>query len=248
MRVLGLIGKTLSYSFSQKYFSQKFSHLKITDHLYNLYELDSIQELPGLIERTPELIGLNVTIPYKQDVLQFIDILDPVAERIGAVNVIRIDKNRVLKGFNSDYFGFRQSLENWVGPKLNSKKSLVFGTGGAAKAVWAVLEDCGVEYQKVSRTKAHGDITYDELNSHQNILVDSTLLINTTPLGTSPRVDQAPDLPYSQLTPDHHLFDLIYNPEESLFLQNGKGKKAKIKNGLEMLELQAEKSWEIWNS
>ena len=247
MTVYGLIGRTLSHSFSQKYFRDKFREQNITDHDYELLELETIQEFPNLVRERTDIKGFNVTIPYKQEVIPYMDAVDPTAQKIGAVNVIKRVPDG-LKGFNSDYFGFRTSLVSWMGESSNPIKALVLGTGGAAQAVWAVLEDLEISFQQVSRSPGENRVSYQDLWKDPDWALEYKLLINTTPLGTHPDVDQAPDLDYSKLGNEHFLYDLIYNPAKSKFLASGEKAGSRIKNGLEMLELQAEKSWEIWNS
>lgn len=248
MRKFGLIGFPLSHSFSKKYFSDKFEKEGIADCQYELYPLESIEQFPELITSEPELVGLNVTIPYKEQVIPYLDELDEKAEAIGAVNTITIRDGK-LKGYNTDYHGFRSSLTQWVGANPIPEKALILGTGGASKAVKATLEDLGIDYQFVSRSPGEEQLSYHNLNtSTDRPLVRSTLIINTTPLGTHPNVDQLPDLPYHQLTENHFLFDLVYNPLVTAFMHKGIDAKCWVKNGLEMLHGQAEKAWEIWNS
>ncbi len=246
MRKFGLIGFPLSHSFSKKYFSDKFEKEAIADCGYELYPLASIDEFPELIASQPDLIGLNVTIPYKEQVIPYLDELDEKAEAIGAVNTITIEDGK-LKGYNTDYYGFKNSLLQWVGANPLPEKALILGTGGASKAVKATLEDLSISYQFVSRTPSEGLLTYDDLSSTPQHVNTSTLIVNTTPLGTYPNTGQLPDLPYDQLTPDHYLFDLVYNPLITAFMQKGIDAKCWVKNGLEMLHGQAEKAWEIWN-
>lgn len=240
---LGLIGKTLSHSFSKAYFEQKFSAQEIRDYSYELFELEGIEELLPLIKAHPQLIGLNVTIPYKQDVIPFLQEISPEAEVIGAVNVIKIQEGK-LTGFNSDYFGFKTSLLNWL-PNGWQGKALILGTGGASLAVMAVLDDCNIPFQRVSRSEGPDVVTYEDV-TNLNLISGHKLIINTTPLGMQPNVESAPDLEYQKLNKEHFLYDLVYNPESTRFMQLGESQGASVKNGLEMLELQAEKSWEIW--
>ncbi len=240
---LGLIGKSLSHSFSKSYFADKFKRQGIRNYRYDHFELQSINELKPLLERVPRLVGLNVTIPYKLAVIPLMDQLSPEASAIGAVNVIKIDSGR-LTGFNSDYFGFQTSLlnslpENWEG------KALILGTGGASLAVEAVLKDQGIPFKFVSRTSGTGRVTYQHVREHQ-MIHNHKLVINTTPLGMHPDLETFPDLDYQNIGNSHFLYDLVYNPESTRFMQLGKAQGAMVKNGLEMLELQAEKSWEIW--
>jgi shikimate dehydrogenase len=245
MKNFGLVGFPLSHSFSKKYFTEKFQSLGISDdHQYNLYEIEDIVELKNIVKNTEGLRGLNVTIPYKVAVKHFLNEIDSAAERIGAVNVIKILDDKKLKGYNSDYFGFRKSLEEFLG---NAKgiKALVLGNGGAAKAVCVVLEDMGIGYKLVSRRAADDTINYRKANE---LLADTKLIINCTPLGTYPNVNSFPDLDYENIGNGHFCFDLVYNPSETKFLQKSKSNGAKTINGYDMLVYQAEKSWEIWNS
>lgn len=245
MRLFGLIGYPLSHSFSKKYFSEKFSKEGIIDARYELFELADIREFPDLIKQHPDLCGLNVTIPHKQTVVPFLQELDASARKVGAVNVIRIHDGR-LTGYNSDYYGFRSSLEQWL-PKEEKMQALVLGTGGASKAVTTALSDLNIPYQLVSRSATAHSLSYEQLQKEQGILQGHRLIINTTPLGMSPKTDTAPTLDYPQLGTDHYLYDLVYNPTETKFMKLGKEQGAKVMNGLEMLQLQAEKAWEIWN-
>lgn len=242
-----MIGYPLSHSFSKKYFTEKFEKEHIGDARYECYPIESITHLPQLLANEPELVGLNVTIPYKEQVMNQLDELDPKAERIGAVNTIRI-QNGKLKGFNTDYDGFKNSLVKWVGANPLPEKALILGTGGASKAVKAALEDLGIAFRFVSRKATPGILTYQDLNTPPQHLNTSTLLINTTPLGMSPHTESLPDLPYEQLTSGHYLYDLVYNPLITPFMQKGIDAKCWVKNGLEMLFGQAEKAWEVWNA
>lgn len=247
MKIFGLIGFPLSHSFSQKYFSEKFKKEGINDAVYQNFEIKHIDDLPSLLDSYPELHGLNVTIPYKEDVKKYLDDLDHSAEKVGAVNVVKIIPDGRKIGFNSDYYGFRKSLESWISTNVSNLKALILGTGGAAKAVQVVLDDCNIPYNLVSRNKSKADYDYYELTENIQIVIDHRLIINTTPLGMFPHMNEAPHLPYEIFNSDYFLYDLIYNPETTLFLRKGKENGANIKNGLEMLELQAEKSWDIWN-
>ena len=264
-----MIGYPLSHSLSKKYFTEKFEKENIGDARYELYPIESITDLPRLLANEPELAGLNVTIPYKEQVMALLDELDPKAERIGAVNTIRI-QNGKLKGFNTDYDGFKNSLVKWVGANPLPEKALILGTGGASKAVKAALEDLEIAFRFVSRKAGPGILTYQDLNippfaaqasthqhsssTHQHINTSthqhssSTLIINTTPLGMSPHTESLPDLPYQQLTSSHYLYDLVYNPLITPFMQKGIDAKCHVKNGLEMLFGQAERAWEVWNA
>ena len=243
MRNFGLIGYPLGHSFSKKYFTEKFKDLGLSDHKYDLFELETIDLFPELW-KDPDLVGINVTVPHKQAVRQYLDALDPSAEKVGAVNVIKRTGNR-LTGYNSDYFGFRTSLENFM-PKNSVRKALILGTGGSSKAVKAVLTDLNIQFEFVSRKSGEGMISYDQMTPE--IIKEHQLIVNTTPLGMHPKVDNCPAIPYEALGSAHLLFDLVYNPETTKFMQMGLDQGARVKNGLEMLHLQADKSWEIWNS
>ncbi len=244
-KLYGLIGYPLSHSFSGKYFSDKFLREGITDCEYRLFEIDSIEKVRELFDKE-ELRGFNVTIPYKHEIMAFLDEFDHSAEKVGAVNVVKILESGKRKGYNSDYYGFRTSLEDWL-PSDREWQVLVLGTGGAAKAVTVVLDDLSIPFLKVSRHPAKGDITYEDLIKNHEIIKAHPLIINTTPLGMSPHTESKPQIPYGLLNENYYLYDLIYNPLTTAFLAEGEKRGAKVKNGMEMLELQAEKSWEIWN-
>jgi shikimate dehydrogenase len=239
----GLIGKNIEYSFSRKYFFNKFSNDSFADCTYENFDLQSITEFPKLIKTCPNLKGLNVTIPYKQSVIPFLDKLSKKAAQIGAVNVIKFTKNGKLKGCNSDYYGFKKSFKSLM--QAHHKKALILGTGGAAKAIAFALDELHIYYEFVSREQTINSISYQSIT--QSIFDDFKIVINCTPLGTSPNTDAFPDLPYAFFTKQHIAFDLIYNPEETLFLQKAKAYGAVTKNGYEMLVFQAEKAWKIWN-
>ncbi|PIB35572.1 shikimate dehydrogenase [Reichenbachiella sp. 5M10] len=246
MKLFGLIGRTLKHSFSKNYFTQKYKTEKIPGCQYELFELNDISEFPQLIAQHKDtLSGLNVTIPYKLDVMQYLDEIDSHAEAIQAVNTVKFTPEGKLKGYNTDYYGFRSSIETW---DLTGKKALVLGTGGASKAIEKALSDLGIPYQMVSRTASDKTLSYETLLDFPAIVREHHLIINTTPLGTYPDVEGKANLPYEELSADHCLFDLVYNPEVTAFLQKGLDAGAKIKNGYTMLVGQAEKSWEIWNS
>ena len=246
-QLYGLIGKTLKHSFSQKYFREKFKKENISNSDYLLFELESIKQFPSLLADNPGLCGINVTIPYKLEVMQFLDQIDDIAKEIGAVNTIKISNNKTI-GYNTDYLGFMQSLHDWMSPFPSHLKALILGTGGASKAVAAALKDLQIPYRYVARRPDELGFSYQNLQEKKTILQEHQLIINTTPLGTSPNINEAPSIPYETLSNRHFLYDLVYNPAETLFLKLGKDKGARTKNGLEMLELQAEKAWEIWNS
>nr|MBI1230429.1 shikimate dehydrogenase [Cytophagales bacterium] len=246
MRQFGLIGFPLTHSFSKKYFSDKFEREGIEGCRYDLFELTRIEEFPMLLERSPELIGLNVTIPYKVQVMPFLNELDPACRAIGAVNCIRISKGK-LRGYNTDYIGFKDSLEAWLGQI--KPKALVLGTGGASRAVIQALLDLNIEHLQVSRaaTNENGILTYKQLHDYKQVLDNYQLLINTTPVGMYPHVDELPPIPLDGLSSRHLLYDLIYNPQHTALMRAVESKGGKTKNGMEMLYLQAEAAWKIWN-
>ena len=241
MKRYGLIGRTLKHSFSKTYFTNKFEASGITDSVYENFELKTINEFPLLFSTYPDLKGLNVTIPYKEEVLPYLTGMNEVVKEIGACNCIRID-GETLIGYNTDVVGFRCSLE----PKLkpHHTKALILGTGGAAKAIQYVMKQLGIQYKTVSRSKTENTLSYNELD--QDILANHPLIINTTPLGMYPNVESAPAVPYRFISPEHFLYDIVYNPEKTVFLQEGENRGAQICNGYEMLIGQAEESWRIW--
>lgn len=248
MKKLGLIGYPLEHSFSKKYFSRKFKEEGLKEWKYELYPIVEISKLQALLENEPDLIGLNVTIPHKVTVISLLDELDEQALKVGSVNTIKIFSNpatsrKYLRGYNTDIYGFERSLVPLL--KEHHKKALILGTGGAAKAVKFVLQKFGIEFNLISRSDKY-DYRYEDLN--KKVIEEHPLIINTTPLGMHPETEKCPPIPYKYISEGHLLYDLIYNPEETLFLKRGKQHGAAIKNGLEMLFLQAEKSWEIWNS
>lgn len=244
MRRFGLIGFPLSHSFSKKYFTEKFKELGISDsNQYDLFEMSDINSLTKVIEETEGLTGLNVTIPHKLNVIPFLSEIDPAAEKIGAVNVIKVLENKKLKGYNSDYYGFKLSLEEFI-EGAEGLKALVLGNGGAAKAVLVALDDLNISYKLVSRNPKGEAISYAEANQ---LLNEYKLIINCTPLGTYPNVYSSPEIDYDKLTTEHFLYDLVYNPEVTQFMAKGKTMGAKAISGYNMLVYQAEKSWEIWN-
>lgn len=242
----GLIGKNISYSFSKGYFLEKFKKMKLDALSYRNFDIPEIEEFPFLIyQREEEFRGFNVTIPYKQSIMSYLSDIDDDAKKIGAVNTIKVTEENELIGYNTDIYGFENSLKPLL--KEHHKKALILGTGGASKAVAFALDKLKVEFLFVSRNPSNSkEISYDDLS--KEIIESHQIIINSSPVGTHPNIDKCPNIPYEFLTDKHFLFDLIYNPSETKFLQSGKAKGAIIKNGLEMLELQAEKSWEIWNS
>ena len=241
MKSFGLIGKNISHSFSKKYFEHKFARDKIYHCDYNLFELETIKDFPKLIE-AQNFSGLNVTIPYKECVIPFLDELTAEAKSIGAVNCIEFANNRLI-GHNTDAYGFRKSLSSLL--KSNKTKALILGDGGASKAVKYVLNDLNVKSIFVSRKHKAQSLLYKNLSA--DAIASHKLIINTTPLGTYPNIDSLPSIPYDGITAEHILFDLVYNPAETAFLIKGKEMGCATKSGLEMLKLQAEKSWTIWN-
>ncbi|HWI94302.1 MAG TPA: shikimate dehydrogenase [Flavisolibacter sp.] len=243
MKRFGLIGKTLKHSFSKGFFEKKFSEQRITDCRYDNFELPSIDEFPNLIANNPELKGLNVTIPYKEEVLQFLNFKNEIIEAIGACNCIKIIDGK-LHGFNTDAVAFKTSLQKYLKP--HHKCALVLGTGGASKAVQYALKQLRIDFVIVSRHKKENQLGYEDVGEHT--ISDHQIIINTTPLGMYPNVDQDPALPYSALSSQHLLYDLTYNPPKTKFLLQGEAKGAQIINGYEMLVAQAEESWRIWNS
>ncbi len=239
MRSFGLIGRTLGHSFSQRYFTEKFRREGI-DAQYRNYEMPDVSGVRPLIQSVPDLCGLNVTIPYKRDVIPLLRSLSHEAHDIGAVNVVRI---RDMRGFNTDVVGFRESLRPLLQP--HHTRALVLGTGGASLAVKHGLHQLGIATQSVSRTRTGDTITYTDLDAE--MVKRHTVIVNCTPLGTYPDTHACPDIPYHMLTPRHLLFDLVYNPAETLFLRRGREQGATITNGYQMLILQAEAAWKIWN-
>lgn len=242
----GLIGYPLGHSFSISYFNQKFADENI-DAEYVNFEIPSIDQLQEILDINPDLKGLNVTIPYKEKVMQFLDSLSPEAQAIGAVNVIRVThegNNVKLKGFNSDVIGFTQSIEPMLEKKWHHK-ALVLGTGGASKAVTYGLKSLGIEPVYVSRYQRPGTVQYEQITPE--VIKEYNVIVNCTPVGMYPHVDECPPLPYEAMDSHTILYDLIYNPDETLFMKKGKQHGADVKNGLEMLLLQAFASWEMWN-
>ncbi|MCF2876272.1 MULTISPECIES: shikimate dehydrogenase family protein [unclassified Tenacibaculum] len=244
-KLFALVGRNISYSFSKGYFTKKFEDLKLEKNEYVNFDIQTIKELPQKIkENKNNLKGMNVTIPYKLEVFNYLDKIDKKALRVGAVNTIRISKKGKLKGFNTDVYGFKKSLKPLLAK--HHKKALILGTGGASKAVAYVLEELGIKYKFVSRSpEGKKEISYNELS--KEIIEAYQVIVNCTPLGTYPNIDDCPNIPYDSITSKHLLYDLIYNPSETAFLKKGKEKGAIVKNGLEMLEQQAEKAWRIWN-
>jgi shikimate dehydrogenase len=245
MRRFGLIGYPLGHSFSKRYFTDKFASEGMEDCLYELFPIEDISLFPSLWETRPDLEGLNVTIPYKEKVIPFLDGMSEVVRASGACNCIRRTSDGLI-GHNTDVIGFEKSLEPGLLP--THRNALILGTGGASKAVAYVLGRKGIAYRFVSRRRGGGvtdALIYAELDA--SVMAAHTLVVNTTPLGTFPATDTAPDIPYNLLTPDHYLFDLVYNPPVTRFLAQGAERGAETRNGSDMLAIQAEESWRIWN-
>ena len=251
MKIYGLLGFPLSHSFSKKYFSDKFINEGITDVSYQNFPLESIEQLPDLLQSYPEIEGLNVTIPYKEKIISLLDEMEESAAQIGAVNTVKVTHKASnswhLKGFNTDIYGFVTSLLPHITPDFS--KALILGTGGASRAVYHGLKKLNIEPAFVTRHQKEKflapQFTYEELN--REIIEENLLIVNTTPLGTYPNTETCPAIPFEYLTPRHLLYDLVYNPSETLFLKNGLARNSGTVNGLAMLHLQAEKAWEIWN-
>lgn len=245
MKKFGIIGHPLGHSFSPSYFNEKFQNEGI-DAVYEKYDLPVITDLQAIIDYTQDLCGFNVTIPYKEKVMSYLDIVSPEARSIGAVNVVKVinkDGKKYLEGYNSDLIGFMRSIQPLIEP--HHKNALVLGTGGASKAIIYGLHRLGLETLLVSRYQKDNTIQYEQID--KTVLEEYTVIVNCTPCGMAPHFDECPALPYENITPKHLMFDLIYNPDETLFLKKGREQGAITKNGLEMLLLQAEGAWEIWN-
>lgn len=242
-QLFGLVGRNIDYSFSRKYFTERFEKDDQPDFSYVNFDLADISEFPSIIQNNRNLKGLNVTIPYKESVIPYMDKMSANAEKIGAVNTIRFTKKGYLKGYNTDFYGFKKTLKPLLQP--HHKKALILGTGGASKGVAFALNQLGILYTFVSRQATENNIDYDRINA--TTFDNYQIVINCTPIGTSPDIDKFPDLPYEFFSEKHIAFDLIYNPEETAFLKKAKANGALIKNGYDMLVYQAEKSWKIWN-
>jgi len=244
MNKLGLLGKDISYSFSRTYFKKKFENENIKNTSYENFDIENIDLFPSIIRNTKDLKGLNVTIPYKEQVIPFLDKVNKKAKAIGAVNTIRITKKGKLVGYNTDCYGFKKTLKPFI--KSHHKKALILGTGGASKAIAYTLDEMGITYLYVSRKLSDGvGFSYETLT--EDDISDNQIIINSTPLGTFPNIEDCPNIPYHAINEKHILFDLIYNPEETKFLKLGNKNQATTINGLRMLEFQAEKAWSIWN-
>jgi shikimate dehydrogenase len=244
VRTFGLIGYPLGHSFSKKYFTEKFVREGIQGCQFELYPIESITEFPQLLDRETNLEGLSVTIPYKEQVIPYLDALEPACAQIGAVNCIRV-QDGIKTGFNTDYLGFKHSLQSWLGTEIPN--ALVLGTGGASKAVQQALRDLEIPYRIVSRTQREGQLTYADLKEQPEWLASHPLIINTSPLGTYPQVEDMPNIPLEQLHATHRVYDLVYNPPITRLMQECISRGGTTKNGQDMLELQAEAAWSIWN-
>ncbi|MFN5362543.1 MAG: shikimate dehydrogenase family protein [Bacteroidota bacterium] len=243
MRKFGLIGLPLTHSFSKQFFTEKFEKEQITDCQYENYPLEKIEDLPALLAANRDIVGLNVTIPYKREIMPFLTDVAPAVKKTGACNCIRIDgKKRV--GYNTDVIGFHLSLMPHL--RVQHQRALILGTGGASAAVEFVLQQIAMPYILVSRNPGTNSIGYDQLN--EDLMESHTLIVNTTPLGTFPAVETYPPIPYEYVTDQHFLYDMVYNPAETIFLQRGKEKGATLLNGMDMLIGQANASWDIWKS
>jgi shikimate dehydrogenase len=243
----GLIGQSLSHSFSRDFFTKKFAAMGLSDHSYDLYELKTIDELPALVADEFELAGLNVTIPYKIAVKSYLDSLSPEAAAVGAVNTLKITRTGgkpILKGYNTDVYGFGMSIKPFL--ESHHQRALVLGNGGASKAVQFVLTKLGIDFNVVTRNPAHNQLGYDDLN--ENVVKHHFFVVNTTPVGMSPHTDACVNFPFTCVGEKHFFVDLIYNPVETVFLRKAKQAGARILNGINMLHLQAEKAWEIWKT
>ena len=238
----GLIGKNIDYSFSKKYFSEKFK-IENLDCTYSNFDVVNISEIESILQNN-SISGYNVTIPYKEEIIKFLDEIDEVAKDIGAVNTIKKIDNKNI-GFNTDCIGFEKSLLPLIENKI-PKNALILGSGGASKAIKYVLKKLKINYSTVSRKEGKSEFVYENLN--EVILNKFKMIINCSPVGTFPNINNCPNIPYEFLTKDHILYDLVYNPIESLFLKRGRKLGCKTKNGLEMLEIQANESWSVWNN
>lgn len=244
MNKYGLIGYPLSHSFSKEYFTNKFSELNLSNYSYNEFAIENIKAFPELLLREKNLKGLNITIPYKEQIIPFLDELSDEASKIKAVNTIKVDSKGKLIGYNTDVFGFEQAIKPYL--KSYHERALILGTGGASKAVQYALNKKGITCLVVSRNPIDNQLSYEQVNEY--VLKHHKLIINATPIGMFPLINHAPNIPYQYLTEQHTLFDLVYNPNETEFLKKGKKHGAKTLNGLTMLHQQAEKSWQIWTT
>jgi len=244
MNRYGLVGYPLGHSFSKRYFSEKFKKAGIqSSHVYELFEIEYLKDFPSIWNRYPDLQGVNVTIPHKVNIKNFLDQLDVSAHKVGAVNVVKKQGSKLV-GYNSDYIGFKDSLVNWMGDK--KPETLILGSGGASLAIQVALDDLDISYDIASRFRDKGDMLYTEFFKDETLFGSYDLIINTTPVGMSPDINDGPPIPYESFREGQFVYDLIYNPEKTLFLKEAEKNGAKVKNGQEMLELQAEQAWKIW--
>jgi shikimate dehydrogenase len=238
--IYGLVGRNIDYSFSRQYFNDKFTSENIPAEYVN-FDIDDIALLPQIISQNQNLQGLNITIPYKKEIIPYLNSISETASEIGAVNTVSISPGGLLSGHNTDWIGFLQSIKPML--RQHHTKALILGTGGASKAVAYALQQLHIDYRYVSRSANNSSLSYDDL---QHVMAEYSVIINCTPLGTAPQTDAAPDIPYQLLTSNHLVYDLIYNPEVTTFLRKASAHGAEIKNGYEMLVLQAEHAWKIW--
>lgn len=247
MKRFGLVGFPLGHSFSRDYFTEKFEKLGLSDtHKYDLFEIEFLKDFPALWENNQDLIGVNVTVPHKENIRRFLDRLDSSAQKVEAVNVVRREQDKLV-GYNSDFYGFKVSMQNYFQDHPLISKALILGGGGASKAVESAFLDLGIKYMVVSRDKHKGDLVYGDLKEDPSLVEKVGMIVNTTPLGMHPDVDSKPDIPYDAIHSKQYIYDLVYNPEETAFMREGRKRGARTKNGLEMLYLQADRAWEIWN-
>ena len=243
MKKFGLIGFPLGHSFSKNFFKEKFIRERYSEITYENYEINSLEKLPDILTKNPDLRGFNVTIPYKEKIISLLDDIDIIAKKIGSVNTVKISDGKLI-GYNTDYLGFRESIISWL-PNTNIS-ALVLGSGGSSKAIKYVLDDLRISYKVISRDSKDMKISYKELKN-LSMISTSKLIINTTPLGMSPNVGGFPDIDYNLINNKHFVFDLVYNPIKTKFLSLCEERGANIKNGYEMLVAQAEEAWKIWN-
>lgn len=243
MSEFGLLGRNIGYSFSKNYFTEKFVREGLP-FTYENFDIENIDELENILSKNPKLKGLSVTIPYKEKVISYLNEIDIIAQEIGAVNTIKIFDDHSVKGYNTDYWGFQKALEEF--PPLEKKNALILGTGGASKAIAFALKNMGFQMKLVSRNSSIDTLSYSQLN--KELIETHFLIVNCTPLGTFPNITDSPSIPYNHINHNHLLFDLIYNPSETEFLKRGRMRGAKTSNGLKMLQYQAERAWDIWNT
>lgn len=243
MKQYGLVGHPLDHSFSKQFFTDKFIRENLTNCTYKNFDITDISQIKTIVDNTPELIGFNVTIPYKEQIIPYLHKIDSEAAEVGAVNTVKVTNGKWI-GYNTDIYGFKQSLKPFL--EISQERALILGTGGASKAVYYVLNSLNINCLFVSRTpKKDNEISYNDVNEY--VIRNHQIIVNTTPRGTFPKIDEKPEICYNEITSKHLLYDLIYNPDETQFLKEGRKKGATTINGLQMLKIQAEKSWKIWN-